>query len=86
MKQSSQKSPSSYTSRSSFSPPPVLTPEIHDQENVNPYGVVQAPESPIETPVKAPLKRRKMGFMVDDILQPSPKKAVIALRSEELEK
>ncbi|KAK5973739.1 hypothetical protein GCK32_007637 [Trichostrongylus colubriformis] len=78
-RQSSQKPPS--PSQSDFSPPPVLTPEILDQENVDPVR-----EALTCTPLKAPLKRRKMGFMIDDILQPSPPKQIVTqLQTNELD-
>ncbi|VDL76478.1 unnamed protein product [Nippostrongylus brasiliensis] len=52
------------------SPPPVLTPELANQENINPdEAFAAAPSLLTETPLKVPQKRRKMGFMIDDILQ-----------------
>ncbi|KAL6743244.1 hypothetical protein Aduo_016309 [Ancylostoma duodenale] len=54
----------------SSSPPPVLTPELMCKENINPDPL----PSPLPIRVPAP-RRRKMGFMVADLLQLSPKQA-----------
>uniref|UniRef100_A0A7I4YT41 C2H2-type domain-containing protein n=1 Tax=Haemonchus contortus TaxID=6289 RepID=A0A7I4YT41_HAECO len=72
MRQSSQRSLNPNGSR--FSPPPVLTPEVPDQENVDPcrVGVVDLPELLADSPFHPPSKKRKMGFMIDDILELDP--------------
>lgn len=51
-------------SSSSSSPPPILTPEAPNEENESPKITFT------ETPVKVPLRKRKIGFMMEDILQP----------------
>ncbi|KAK6048225.1 hypothetical protein COOONC_14270 [Cooperia oncophora] len=78
MRQSSQK-PLSPTP-AGFSPPPVLTPEVPDKENVDPCG--GDPVSEVDnTPLKAPVKRRKMGFMDGrHFAGKSPEKAITASR------
>ncbi|XGW03500.1 hypothetical protein V3C99_015019, partial [Haemonchus contortus] len=70
MRQSSQKCIN--PSQSTFSPPPVLTPEILDQENVDPCRVLDLPELLADSPLQPPTKKRKMGFMIDDILELAP--------------
>lgn len=50
-------------------PPPVLTPEPPTQEDT-PEDTVAI----VETPLKAPPSRRKIGFMIEDLLKPSPKR------------
>ncbi|KAE9421571.1 hypothetical protein Angca_004715 [Angiostrongylus cantonensis] len=57
------------TSQQCSTPPPVLTPEAPKQENSD-NTVSLAPI--VETPLKAPPKKRRIGFMIEDLLKPSP--------------
>ncbi|VDM60515.1 unnamed protein product [Angiostrongylus costaricensis] len=55
------------SSQQCSTPPPVLTPEAPKQENISDSTVALAPI--VETPLKAPPKKRRIGFMIEDLLK-----------------
>ncbi|KAK6758679.1 hypothetical protein RB195_016104 [Necator americanus] len=65
----SENSESSSSHQLPSSPPPVLSPEPICKENIDPCSLL--PETPIPVPAQ---KKRKIGFMMADLLQLSPQK------------
>lgn len=75
-KESTANYPSTY--QPAATPPPHLSPEQTDRENFDPNSSNTSGLLMV-TPLKAPTRKRKRGFTIEEILETSPKKSNIAV-------